>query len=184
MELDGAIYFITFRLADSLPAEVLSELRELRIQLEHQIPRQSISAVLNLHLDAALDAGAGACWLRRRDLAAFIEDAIRHFDDRRYRLIAWCVMPNHVHALVRIERGRDLANVVHSWKSFTAHRCNAILGRTGRFWQQGYFDRIVRDEADLERVIEYIVGNPASSGLADWPFVGWKPEVVRSILGG
>ena len=80
-------------------------------------------------------------------------------------------MPNHVHVLIQTLGEQSLARIVHSWKSYTAHRANEILGRSGTFWQREYFDRIVRDEEDLRRTIEYVIENPVKAGLRDWPWV-------------
>jgi REP element-mobilizing transposase RayT len=69
-----------------------------------------------------------------------------HFDGQRYRLLAWVVMPNHVHVLIETMTGHTLAAVLHSWKSYTAKEANRLLGRTGDFWQPEYFDRFIRDD--------------------------------------
>ncbi|HEX2121389.1 MAG TPA: transposase, partial [Thermoanaerobaculia bacterium] len=99
------------------------------------------------------------------------------FDEERYKLFAWCVMPNHVHAVVHPIGTSTLASILHSWKSYSAKEINALLGRAGRLWQREYFDRIIRDDEDLEQTIQYVLANPVKSGLVDWPFVsaGWKP---------
>jgi putative DNA methylase len=59
---------------------------------------------LRRRIEEYLDAGHGACWLRRPEIAALVEGALRYFDGQRYRLLAWCVMPNHVHTLIRSDR--------------------------------------------------------------------------------
>jgi putative transposase len=82
------VQFVTFRLADSLPAHVAEALRHR----DHALPR----------LDRELDAGWGACWLRRPDVASVVENALMHFDGVRYRLFGWCIMPNHVHVVIEI----------------------------------------------------------------------------------
>lgn len=93
---------------------------------------------------------------------------------------AWCVMPNHVHAMAYVERGRTLAQVVHAWKSFTAHAINKTLGRTGPVWQREYFDRFIRDEAHYFATIKYIERNPVAAGLVDeaadwkWSSAAWR----------
>jgi REP element-mobilizing transposase RayT len=94
-----------------------------------------------------------------------VERASLHFDGERYRLLAWCVRPNHVHTIVEILQGHSLSDVVRSWKSFTAHKANAFLGRTGRFWQSDYFDRFMRNETHLAQTIEYVEQNPVKAGL-------------------
>jgi len=92
----------------------------------------------------------------------------------RYHLLAWVVMPNHVHVLIEVIQGYPLGDVIHSWKSFTAKQANKILGKTGAFWQRDYFDRFIRDEAHFANVVNYIHHNPVKAGLVrraeDWPF--------------
>ncbi len=110
--------------------------------------------------------GHGACWLGDPRIARLVEEALLHFDGKRYRLIAWCVMPNHVHALVETREEWPLAGIVHSWKSFTAHRANRILKRSGDFWLREYFDRFIRDDRHFENAVGYIEINPkTTSGM-------------------
>ncbi len=103
-----------------------------------------------------------------------MQTALLAFDERRYGLLAWCVMPNHVHVLLEVRAGYPLESVVHTWKSYTAKAANRLLERTGPFWAREYFDRFMRDEAHLARTIEYIEANPVKAGLSrdlsDWPF--------------
>ena len=98
-----------------------------------------------------------------------MEDALLHFDDQRYRLIAWCVMPNHVHVLIETWKRWPLASVLHSWKSYTAHAANQILGRSGDFWFREYFDRFIREDRHFANAVKYIEENPVMAGLARRP---------------
>lgn len=92
----------------------------------------------------------------------------------RYWLHAWCIMPNHVHALVTPSPAITLSALLHTWKSFSAKQANRVLGRSGQFWMQEYFDRSMRDERHFVSVVEYIHNNPVAAGLctspADWPY--------------
>ena len=81
-------------------------------------------------------------------------------------------MPNHVHLVLRLLPGWSLDKVSHSLKSFTAKEANQLLRRNGRFWQREYYDHIIRDEKEYERLVEYVLGNPTAAGLDDWPWVG------------
>ena len=95
-----------------------------------------------------------------------------HFDGVRYRMLAWVIMPNHVHALLETLPAFPLGGIVHSWKSFSAKQANKILGRIGPFWMRDYFDRYVRGEEHLMAAMEYIEQNPVKAGLVrsanDW----------------
>jgi putative transposase len=154
------VQFVTFRLADSLPAHVAKALQDR----DHAFPR----------LERELDSGIGACWLNRPDIASLVENALLHFDGERYRLLAWCVMPNHAHVVVEIVDENSLTNIVGSWKSFTAKRANVLLGRSGSFWHADYFDRYMRDDRHLARTTEYVENNPVKaklvSDVTEWPW--------------
>ena len=159
------IQFVTFRLSDSLPRAVIEALNAQADAVQR--------------VDHELDNGLGACWLRRPDIAALVQDALLlHFDGDRYRLLAWCLMPNHVHVVIEIPGNHSLSDIVRSWKSFTSRRANAHLGRTGPFWHADYFDRYIRDDEHLARTIEYVEQNPAKAGLVDVA-AGWLWSSAR-----
>lgn len=156
---------ITFRLADSLPTVQLreweSELKVLRLQEAESERRRRI--------EEYLDKGTGEVWLARASIAKLVEQALLCFDGQRYRLHGWVVMPNHVHVMITPRQGNELSRILHSWKSFTANKANGLLGRTGAFWQEEYFDRFVRDEEHFARALKYIEFNPVKAGLSEAP---------------
>ncbi len=156
---------ITFRLADSLPGDRLKQWEDELASLPED--RRLIERAQRIQ--AWLDQGHGECWLRDPRLAQMAEDALLHFDGTSYRLLAWCVMPNHVHTLVETQPEHPLAGILHSWKSYTASAANRWLGRRGAFWQREYHDRFMRDEKHLQRAIEYIEQNPVKAGLVAAP---------------
>ena len=98
-----------------------------------------------------------------------VEDTFLKFDGERYNLLEWVIMPNHVHVLIETFQGHTLKNVLHSWRSYTASQANKILGRTGRFWARGKFERFIRDEEHFEAVTRYIRMNPVKAGLVAEP---------------
>ena len=102
----------------------------------------------------------------------------------RYRIYAWCVMPNHVHALFRILDGHDLAKILHAWKSFSSKRANRLLGRSGEFWQREYYDHLVRSERVFYRIVNYILENPNRAGLRDWKWIGVDLKYRRNEPAG
>ncbi len=169
------VQHIVFRLADSLPAEISKDIAKSR--RDNRV----------VAFDAALDAGHGRRDLARQEIAGLVQTALFAFDGMRYSLIAWCVMPNHVHVLGAIEPGYRLGRIVHSWKSYTAKEANRILGRVEKFWAPEYFDRFMRDDAHLARTAAYIEGNPVKAGLCesvgDWQFSsawrGWGGRDAR-----
>ena len=172
---------ITLRLADSMPRSVINSWRE-EILLDRQLRTdRARHEELRRRIARYEDSGRGECHLGRAEIAALVRDALAKFDGERYRLLAWCVMPNHVHILIKQQQGFPLAEIVRSWKVFTAREANAILGRSGTFWMREYHDRRIRDEAHLNRAILYIENNPVQAGLCerpeDWP---WSSAAGRS----
>jgi REP element-mobilizing transposase RayT len=164
----GLIQAITFRLADALPAEKLQRW-ELELAHETDLVRDLEK---RRRIEAWIDAGHGACWLREDPLAQIVEDALLHFDLERYRLLAWTIMPNHVHILIETQDAWPISGILHSWKTWTAKQINAHLGRTGTVWQRDYHDRYIRDGEHLANVTRYIEQNPVKARLCadakDW----------------
>jgi REP element-mobilizing transposase RayT len=157
----GLIQLLTFRLADSMPQAKLIELQGPKLRLTEAQRRN--------RLDAYLDAGFGQCLLRDARIGKVAQNTLLHFDRERYNLLAWVIMPNHVHALAEFTRGHTVAKVMHSWKSFIAHETNRLLHRQGPVFQREYHDRFVRSEDHLHRAVEYIHFNPVKAGLVDAP---------------
>lgn len=152
---------ITFRLHDSLPRPLLEQ---WRAELSH-LSEAEQQTERRRRIEAALDAGHGACWLRQPQIAGMVQGALQHFDGQRYRLHEWVVMPNHVHVLITPLYGNSLSSILHSWKSFTAKQANDLIGQEGAFWQEDYFDRAIREERHWARAVEYIRLNPVKAGL-------------------
>ncbi|MEJ5375060.1 MAG: DUF1156 domain-containing protein [bacterium] len=164
---DGATYFVTFRLADSMPQEKLLQWEEERKAWQEKHPephdektRREYYQLFPQRFQEWLDAGYGECILAKPEIKALVESALRHFDGERYLLDEHVVMPNHVHALVTPLAGHELSEILHSWKSYTAHEINRKLGRSGTVWQKESFDHIIRSPAQMERVRQYIRNNP------------------------
>ena len=154
---------ICFRLADSLPRELLLQWKE---ELQ-RLAENDRETERRRRIDAALDRGYGACWLRQSEVATLVRGALLRFDGTRYRLHEWVIMPNHVHVLATPLHGFSLSSIVHSWKSYTAKQANKVLKRQGEFWQKDYFDRFIRDEEHYQATAEYIHRNPVMAGLCE-----------------
>lgn len=161
----GVRQMITYRLADSMPAERRHEWEPL-LAIKDERQRR-------IKIESYLDKGAGECLLRRPDMAALVQENFLHFDGKRYRLLAWVVMPNHVHVLIETTE-IPLAEIIQGWKSFTAKVINRMLQRTGELWQREYFDRFIRDEEHFRKTVRYIENNPVEVGLVksaeEWQF--------------
>lgn len=197
---EGARYFVTFRLADSLPPEVLLRIQAGRAVALQRFHAQSVSAAeLGLEppptnaietseleyrraVERYLDKHHGACWLKRPEIADLVADALRFFEGQRYRLDVWVIMPNHVHAVFWPLPDEDVSRIVQSWKRYTSRQANTILGRTGQtFWQPEAYDHWIRNDEEHARCCRYVVNNPVKAGLCaapeDWRWSSvWRGE--------
>ncbi|HEY5885661.1 MAG TPA: transposase [Pyrinomonadaceae bacterium] len=162
--------FITVHLADSIPKKVIErwkiELKSLSYEQE--------KIWLQRRIEKYLDLGYGSSWLRQVKIASMVQNSLLKFDGLRYHLSAWVVMPNHIHSLMTRFEDIELADIFHSFKSFTAHEANKLLGRSGQFWMEEHFDRHIRDEKHFCNTVRYIEENPVRAKLckkaSDWPF--------------
>ncbi|MGH9572366.1 MAG: transposase [Candidatus Acidiferrales bacterium] len=172
---------MTFRLHDTLPLGLLTRIRNHRKVLDKakragttvkadEVALREMQALIK-KAERCLDEGHGACYMRDPRIAQIVENAITSFEGNRYRLFAWCVMPNHVHVVFSPVGQRRLKDIVHTWKSFSAHEANRILGGTGGFWQREYFDRLIRNESSFQNIVSYVEKNPSKSQLDNWPWI-------------
>ncbi|UCF14889.1 MAG: class I tRNA ligase family protein, partial [Phycisphaerales bacterium] len=178
---EGATYAITFRLADAVPTEVSESWRRERQEIVEQaqekgrpltyLERIELHRLRSEKIESFLDAGHGECLLKDPQLAETVHNALKHFDDKRYELLAWAVMPNHVHAIIRPFPGHELTKIIQSWKSFTSKEINRSIGREGVLWMDEYY-HLIRDEEDFSNQVEYVVSNPEKADLGDWQWCG------------
>jgi len=156
----GTQQFLTFRLEDSMPAELRHQW-EASLHLQDKLENQK-------RIEIYLDRGLGACHLRNPRVAEIVQGALWHKDGISYRLLAWALMPNHVHVLFETWQV-PMGKLVKDWKGYTAKEANKILGTSGAFWADDYFDRYIRDQEHFRRVIRYVENNPVKAGLASEP---------------
>jgi tetratricopeptide (TPR) repeat protein len=183
---EGATYAITFRLADSLPKSVIDEYMTEKQRLYSMLEKaiadgdetmarncdERLRELYSSRVESALDAGHGACLMNDPEIARIVADAIRHFDGDRYELAAWCLMPNHVHLIIKPRAGHQLGDIIRGIKTFSANQANKLLSRTGAFWMEEYYDHIIRDMDDFHNQLAYLKRNPAK--LRNWPWLGWR----------
>ena len=183
-----AIYHISFRLADSVPQSVSERwLRERGFlianakQYGKDISGETERKAQHLYselIEKYLDVGYGKCYLSKAEIAKLIANSFTHFDNIRYCLHSWCIMPNHVHVIVELMPNNDLSKIIHSWKSYTAHRANKILGLTGSFWQCDAYNHIIRSKKEYDFQIKYVWENPEKAGLQNWQW-RWKKATLE-----
>jgi REP element-mobilizing transposase RayT len=181
-DLHGATYFVTCCLAGSIPAlgrlpikaDAATSTADRRVGNHHGKPSSSTGFSSRERL---LDAAVGVRWLEDRRVAAEVQRAMFYFAGTRYDVLAYVVMPNHVHWVFRpLPTWRERCSsrpareiIMHSFCRQTARVCNHMLGRTGRFWQHESYDRVVRGENELQRIIDYIEYNPVKAALCEQP---------------
>jgi REP element-mobilizing transposase RayT len=185
----GAVYFVTFRLADAVPTRLRNQWetdREAWLKVHPEPWSEEIEREYHQRFSGAierwLDAGHGSCLLRRHECAEVVAEALRHFEGERVAMISFVVMPNHVHALFVQNPVWPLEKLLQSWKRFTTLEINKPLGRAGNLWQRDYFDRLVRDEKHFANCIRYIRRNPEKARLPPNEFIRWESKTALAIL--
>ena len=193
----GAMFFVTFRLADSLPQNIINQLKasinpnqineyEHSLDPSQQIRYNRIQQYYFNRFDYQLDEKPyGDCYLKDPKIAQIVIDKLRQFDSQYYKLIAYCIMPNHVHLLIDLsvqmkghdhipENYKQLHQILKRIKGATAVYANRHLNREGTFWQKDSYDRYMRNGHEISSVINYILENPVKAGLvkhrSEWPY--------------
>ena len=173
---EGAAYFVTFRLLDSLPREVLLELERQHAETESRLApgdtvgREEANRELRRCVERYLDLGTGECYLHRPDIARMVAQALLFFHEKQYVLSEWVIMPNHVHLVLWPMANYTLSAILQSRKRYTARRANLILGRSGEsFWEHESYDHWIRSDEEKARIRRYIRNNPVKARLCRAP---------------
>lgn len=184
-QVGGAVYHVVFRLAGSLPDSAIVRLQAERKREEERIAglgdaRQRSDAQRD-HQERYFDrfedilhgSSTGPRWLEDPRIADLVAEAIRFKDGSTHTVVAYCVMPNHVHLLLSVAGNQlPLHRILQSLKRYTSRHANLLLGRTGAFWQHESYDHVVRSDEELVQTVAYILGNPVKAGLvstaAEW----------------
>jgi putative transposase len=106
---------------------------------------------------------------------AVLSPLLHTASEERIALLAYCVMPDHVHVLTQgLDAEASARTFVTRWKHATA--CAAWQGVRGRLWQRSYYDRVLRPWDETLTAVRYIIANPVRAGLAsrigEYPFAG------------
>jgi REP-associated tyrosine transposase len=196
----GATIFVTFRLAGSIPQPVLRQWKARRLWLDEEIRRISDLKLENKspeleEQDKRLReftrvwfskfeyilhrAECGPVWLKDDRVARIVVEALHHRDERSYRLDAYCLMSNHVHAVFKpllpaTSMHSPLSSIMKTLKGYTAFQANRVLGRSGAFWERESFDHAVRNAEEFDRIVRYVLNNPVKAGLVtEWQQWKW-----------
>jgi len=169
-----ATYFVTFRLADSLPLDLLQRWKEEKTSWLESNPepwspvqRRFFNSNFPGRMERWLDRGMGECILENQSNRECLEVSLTKGDAIDYFLGDWVIMPNHVHLLVRPLRDVKLSKLLQVWKGASSHRINRRSGGGGRLWMEESFTRIVRNRDKLKKASEYIRNNPGKASLVE-----------------
>jgi type I restriction enzyme R subunit len=188
-DLPDATYFVTTCLAGSIPAEGLLEIARRQTQLLPRSglpggggtpPRPNRWKQAFVARERWLDSRPAVRHLGETALAKIVADACYYGAGRRYDLLSYVVMPSHLHWVFRPREDVARASesdgsrsprerIMHDLKRHTARQCNLWLGLQGTFWQDESYDRWIRDESELGRIIHYVESNPVKAGLVELP---------------
>jgi putative transposase len=188
----GATFFVTFRLAGSLPQSVIAQWQREREWLNHlaetnpsyfEQVKTDFERAWFAKFERILDGAAiGPTWLRNERIAAIVNESLHHRDGKVYRLDAFSIMANHVHTAFKplpIGQSEDgsysyqaLSTIMQSLKGYTAYKANQLLGQAGEFWAHESYDHWIRDYAEWQRIVAYVLNNPLKAGYVkrwqDW----------------
>lgn len=178
---DG-IYFITARLANTIPLEDLIHLRQNFDKRTHL----SFSKFKNhfLQYDSLLDkAEKDFIILSDNQIAVILKQCLQYPDGTDYKLICYTIMPNHFHIVFELlEKNKGISKIMQSIKGISARRINKLLNKSGKLWQDESYDRWVRNDIELYFIIKYILFNPIKAGLVnnwfEWAHTYCKPNYI------
>ena len=196
----GGTFFITFSLYGSIPKEKIQQLQQERyakINILKEENSENLKEALDIaqkryfqKVDSVLDlVEYGQKYLSNPQVAQIVINKIHQYNNQHYDLLAFCVMPNHVHLLfdlylqsekipideeVTDKNYTQIYHIMQLIKGGSAYEANKIVERLGRFWQVESYDRFVRNIRELQNIVMYIANNPKKAGLVnhwrDFPF--------------
>lgn len=189
----GVTYFITFRLNDSLPREVVEEAQREKVAWDRRLAQQAVHGELLQEefaawqrrawrkMESVVDRCHGSCLLRDPAIRQIVADALLFFENERSRMHGFVIMPNHVHLAARAVGDFQIEEVLKSWKGFTSRKINKVLGQKGQLWQEDSLNRIIRDEAHWMKVMRYIASNPLKAQLREGTSRTWFAERTLAV---
>ena len=164
---NNKLYFVTFRLADAMPAEVMQEYKALLTDVENSFPmprtkvqQAEVDKIKHNTLEKYLDAGHGSCILRESRLRESLVKTLEHNEGVDYDIAAYVIMPNHVHLLLATISDKTIQSIMSSIKRVSGHHICKLANRESPLWQREYYDRLIRNSRHYEDVVAYIINNP------------------------
>jgi len=183
-QLEDSVLFISWRLAFTLPKHIIDTIREKGIPASIDTnPNQETTAITQdevksmidrfYHYDSLIDKLKPiGIDLSKHPCRTIICDSL-FFDNKiKYDLYAFCIMPNHVHIVIKplikdTDNYYSITEIMKTLKSATAHKINAVRNSKGKVWMTESYDHIIRDEKELNNILNYVINNPVKSGMAE-----------------
>ena len=179
---DSVFVFLTWRLADSVPAGLMVKWREERDAWLDLNPKpwgdrteSEYHSRFSAQLEQWMDQRMGSCVLRDPENARILAECLVHFDGERYGIDSFVVMPNHVHVLMCPIPGFPMEKTIQSWKRYSARSINELAGKSGSLWHKRYWDTLVRSEEHFWKIRGYIQRNPEKTHLGESEYLLYVP---------
>ena len=190
--VDYGCYAITLRCKGSLPKAVQTQLREIGAALEAVEPAsEDAERFRRKHfaiLERALARADGFCPFKNAAAALHMMAFLEAYDYEGLSFNQWVIMPNHLHLITSPISCRGIEDFIAKWRRFksrSARAINQVLERNGPFWQSSWYDRWIRDPAELNKWSDYLAQNPMKAGLCvspeDFPYL--RPRRVGRRAG-
>lgn len=174
------IYFVTFRLYGSIHPNELKQLQQKLYEnsLLHPHEQKKLFKKYDLLLDKPQN---NIQYLKQPEILDICRTSLHFLDGKEYKLICYCIMPNHIHLVFELlNKEKLVGDLIGSIKKYTGRESNLTLNRSGKFWQHESFDRLVRDDVELYFTIRYVLLNPVNAGLItnwnEWKGTYCRPE--------
>jgi len=160
IQVENMCNFITFRTFASID-EYLQRLNSLNLSTKEK----------QYKIDKYLDNSQNGAYFYDKILSK-MKEILFEFDGLLYELIAFAIMPNHIHLVILPKT--NLAIIMKNLKGKSGKLLNELLELNGSFWAREYYDKVIRDEKHLNQTIEYILNNPLKAGLEDSEYRVWN----------
>ncbi len=193
---EGSVLFVTYRLFFELPAEYYDKILTIKSEFHKKIKSldKKKTELEKYKFETKLfdfkDNFIGMFrnspfWLKDKNIAKIVKDSLFWGAQKRYDLFAFCIMPNHVHILIRPlsknEKPFPLQQIMYDHKHFTAIEANKILKQKGNFWQDEHYDHYIRNEKEFFNIMNYIYMNPVKANLVEEP-EEWENTFINEEL--
>ena len=169
---DYTYIFITFRLGDSLPQDILAQLKVERKRWLSLHPepwdrrtKYEYQSKIAGNIEKWIDKGYGSCLLKEQDATDALIATMYHDDGEKYELTAYVIMPNHIHALIMPNENIRVETIMQEWKSVSSHVLKKLYGTRWCGWMDNYHDRMIRNEDHFNNVVSYILNNYRHGGV-------------------